>query len=294
MVPLALVGVVVALALVAWPRRDAPRRAQPAPAAKPESVAAIPAPAATPPAPPATLDTFRAETTVAPARRPPPPAAERSRPSAQDAALLGRLRSTRGGRARPGRRCRRGRVDPGSGRLQPRAGRAAGPPRGAPRRPPSSSRRRARSGRTPRRGARVSAPPVSPPETAQRPVAPPPPPAPTPAPAPQPAPAEQIHRLFDEYGSAIESRSVDAIRRVYPGLSPAQSQEWEEFFRGVGDVDVELKVTARGERGLGARRSSRGSTCSRIRGPGGSGGRTSPSRRSSGAREGAGGSPRCA
>ena len=45
MVPLALVGIVVALALVAWPRRDDPRRAQPAPAAKPESVAAIPAPA---------------------------------------------------------------------------------------------------------------------------------------------------------------------------------------------------------------------------------------------------------
>ena len=36
---------------------------------------------------------------------------------------------------------------------------------------------------------------------------------------------------------------MDAIRRVYPGLSPAQSQEWEDFFRGVRDVDVDLKVT---------------------------------------------------
>ena len=71
--------------------------------------------------------------------------------------------------------------------------------------------------------ARVSAPPVPPPETAQHAAPPPPPPAPTPVPAPQPAPAEQIHRLFEEYGAAIESRSVDAIRRVYPGLSPAQS-----------------------------------------------------------------------
>ena len=34
-----------------------------------------------------------------------------------------------------------------------------------------------------------------------------------------------------------------SIRRVYPGLSPAQSQEWEEFFRGVRDIDVELEVT---------------------------------------------------
>jgi len=50
--------------------------------------------------------------------------------------------------------------------------------------------------------------------------------------------------MFAEYGDAIEARSVDAIRRVYPGLSPAQSREWEEFFRGVHDVDVELDVTA--------------------------------------------------
>ena len=242
MVPLALVGIVVALALVAWPRRDAPRRAQPAPAATPESVAAIPAPAATPPAPAATLDTFHAETTVAPVRRPPPPAAERSLPSAEDAALLGRLRSTaEDARARAV---------------------AAGVAESILARGDSSLARAellARRRRTAEAAVelsaasalwsdaatrpRVSAPPVSPPETAQRPVAPPPPPAPVPAPAPQPAPAEQIHRLFDEYGSAIESRSVDAIRRVYPGLSPAQSQEWEDFFRGVRDVDVDLKVT---------------------------------------------------
>ena len=37
---------------------------------------------------------------------------------------------------------------------------------------------------------------------------------------------------------------MEAIRRVYPGLSPAQAREWEEFFRGVGAVDVELDVTA--------------------------------------------------
>ena len=240
MVPLALVGVVIALAVVAWPRRDAPRRAQPAPAAKPESVAAITAPAATPPAPAATLDTSRAETTVAPVRRPPPPAART--PSAEDAALLGRLRST-------------------AEDARVRAV-AAGVAESVLARGDSSLARAellARRRRTAEAAVelsaasalwsdaatqpRVSAPPVSPPETAQRPVAPPPPPAPVPAPAPQPAPAEQIHRLFDEYGSAIESRSVDAIRRVYPGLSPAQSQEWEDFFRGVHDVDVDLKVT---------------------------------------------------
>jgi hypothetical protein len=36
---------------------------------------------------------------------------------------------------------------------------------------------------------------------------------------------------------------VEAIRRTYPGLSPVQAREWEEFFRGVTDIQVELQVT---------------------------------------------------
>jgi hypothetical protein len=46
-----------------------------------------------------------------------------------------------------------------------------------------------------------------------------------------------------EYASAIEARSVEAIRRVYPGLSPAQTREWEEFFRGVSGIEVDLRLT---------------------------------------------------
>jgi hypothetical protein len=88
----------------------------------------------------------------------------------------------------------------------------------------------------------VSALPAPAPETLRRPVTPPP--SPPPAPAPQPDPRQQIRGVFAEYGAAIESRSVDAIRRVYPGLSAAQSHEWQEFFRGVREVDVELDVTA--------------------------------------------------
>ena len=149
MVPLALVGIVVALALVAWPRRDAPRRAQPAPAATPESVAAIPAPAPTPPAPAATLDTFRAETTVAPARRPPPPAARRSRAPRMPRCSEGCARRRRTRAPGPWLPAWPSRswlgVTPAS------RGPSCWPAAGAPRRPPSSSRRRARSGRTPRR-----------------------------------------------------------------------------------------------------------------------------------------------
>ena len=37
---------------------------------------------------------------------------------------------------------------------------------------------------------------------------------------------------------------MEAVRRVYPGLTPVQTREWEEFFRGVSDIEVELHVTA--------------------------------------------------
>jgi hypothetical protein len=67
-------------------------------------------------------------------------------------------------------------------------------------------------------------------------------PAPVPAPAPAPDPARQIDALFARYAAAIEARDLDAIRRSYPGLLPAQAREWEEFFRNVTDIDVELGV----------------------------------------------------
>jgi serine/threonine-protein kinase len=74
-----------------------------------------------------------------------------------------------------------------------------------------------------------------------------PPPArlPRAAPAPLPAPdhEREIKALFEAYGAAIESRSLDAIRRAYPGLQPAQAKEWERFFEVVDRIDVELRVT---------------------------------------------------
>ncbi len=75
------------------------------------------------------------------------------------------------------------------------------------------------------------------------PVAPPPPRAPPPAPAPPADPGQQIRSLFADYAAAIESRSVDAIRRPYPGLLPRQALDWQEFFRRVSDIQVELNVT---------------------------------------------------
>jgi tRNA A-37 threonylcarbamoyl transferase component Bud32 len=63
------------------------------------------------------------------------------------------------------------------------------------------------------------------------------------APAPPSDPAPAIHAVFAEYAQAIEARSIPAIRRVYPGLSPAQSKDWEDFFAAVSAIDVDLAVS---------------------------------------------------
>jgi hypothetical protein len=93
--------------------------------------------------------------------------------------------------------------------------------------------------------APAPAPPASPPAAG----------APSPAtprprePAPPADPAPAIRALFAQYGEAIESRSIPAIRRVYPGLSPAQTREWEDFFAAVSRIDVELAVSDLAVRG---------------------------------------------
>jgi serine/threonine-protein kinase len=76
---------------------------------------------------------------------------------------------------------------------------------------------------------------------------PPPPSAPSAGPREPPVspaadPTEEINTLFAEYAAAIEARSLEAIRRTYPGLRPSQAREWEEFFQSVTDIDVELTV----------------------------------------------------
>jgi tRNA A-37 threonylcarbamoyl transferase component Bud32 len=93
--------------------------------------------------------------------------------------------------------------------------------------------------------ATAVAPPVPPSEPAPAAAVAPSTPAPVrpSAPAPPSDPAPAIHALFAQYAEAIESRSIPAIRRVYPGLSPAQSKEWEDFFGAVSEIDVDLAVS---------------------------------------------------
>jgi tRNA A-37 threonylcarbamoyl transferase component Bud32 len=97
--------------------------------------------------------------------------------------------------------------------------------------------------------ASTPAPPVAPvPESPKAPAAAAPsapaPSRPSAIAPPRPTdPTPAIHAVFAEYAQAIESRSIPAIRRVYPGLSPAQSKDWEDFFAAVSAIDVDLAVS---------------------------------------------------
>jgi hypothetical protein len=44
------------------------------------------------------------------------------------------------------------------------------------------------------------------------------------------------------YAGAIESQSLDNLRRVYPDMTAAQQRGWEQFFQGVRDVKAQLSV----------------------------------------------------
>jgi serine/threonine protein kinase len=75
-------------------------------------------------------------------------------------------------------------------------------------------------------------------------VAPPPPTAP--AAAPPPPPLDQkpaIRKAINDYSSAIESQSLNDLRRVYPGMTPLQQRGWEQFFQVVRDVKPQLAIS---------------------------------------------------
>ena len=69
------------------------------------------------------------------------------------------------------------------------------------------------------------------------------------APSPPSDPAPKIRALYDAYAAAVETRSVDAIRQAYPGLTDDQSRDWQRFFGAVKDLKVALHVTRLDVRG---------------------------------------------
>jgi serine/threonine protein kinase len=93
--------------------------------------------------------------------------------------------------------------------------------------------------------AALPPPAVAPPVAAvQR--TPPPPPAPrvaAPTPAPRTAdPRPEIDHAVAEYASAVESKSLAALQRVYPGMTGMQQRGWEQFFQLVRDVKARLSI----------------------------------------------------
>jgi tRNA A-37 threonylcarbamoyl transferase component Bud32 len=79
--------------------------------------------------------------------------------------------------------------------------------------------------------------------------APPAPPAPV-SPAPRPRspvppsdPRPAIQGVVTEYAAAVESQSVNTLRGVYPTMTTAQAQGWEQFFGLVRDVKAQLAIS---------------------------------------------------
>jgi serine/threonine-protein kinase len=84
----------------------------------------------------------------------------------------------------------------------------------------------------------VALPPPTPP-----PPAPAPPSRSEPSPAPNAPDAAEVPRAIAAYARAIESRDIDSVRRIYPGLSAAQERGFEEFFAAARTVHVTFSVT---------------------------------------------------
>ena len=87
---------------------------------------------------------------------------------------------------------------------------------------------------------------TTPPLPAPAPVPTPPATPEPPAPRPPPAPVDQrpaIRNVVAQYADAIESRSLDALRRVYPSMTGPQQQGWEQFFQLVRDVQADLSLS---------------------------------------------------
>lgn len=97
-----------------------------------------------------------------------------------------------------------------------------------------------------------SQPEPTPPAAVVPPIPEPVAPAPVPSPAataptapPRAPPADprpRIHETVAAFASAVESRSVDNLRRVYPGMTAAQQRGWEQFFETVRNVKAQLSV----------------------------------------------------
>ena len=61
---------------------------------------------------------------------------------------------------------------------------------------------------------------------------------------PPPPPVDQkpqIRDLIAAYGRALESRDVNALRRLYPQITASQAQAWQDLFDNARDIHADLR-----------------------------------------------------
>jgi tetratricopeptide (TPR) repeat protein len=93
-----------------------------------------------------------------------------------------------------------------------------------------------------------AAPPVAVPAP---PAAPPKQPAAETAPPPQVSPTSAIQEILDRYTAALEGRSMESLKRVWPGLDNAQESAIRRDFQNARRIEVEIvdpQITVNGTR----------------------------------------------
>ncbi|MBI1966645.1 MAG: hypothetical protein HYS40_01530, partial [Gemmatimonadetes bacterium] len=62
--------------------------------------------------------------------------------------------------------------------------------------------------------------------------------------APSTDPRREVEGVITNYAAALESRDLSRVRRVYPGMTVQQAQEWGAFFLKARNLRVRLQVAA--------------------------------------------------
>jgi hypothetical protein len=66
---------------------------------------------------------------------------------------------------------------------------------------------------------------------------------------PAPTARAEAERVVAAFADALRSRDLSRVRRVYPGITPQQAQEWGSFFMDAHQLDVRLSITSFEDRG---------------------------------------------
>jgi serine/threonine-protein kinase len=95
----------------------------------------------------------------------------------------------------------------------------------------------------------LTLPPAAPPVVPPSPPVQQPKQAAAPAREPEPPPEAGVAELLDRYKGALESRSLDALRRIWPGMSRSQEAAMRSDFRNANRIQVEVlgpQISVRG------------------------------------------------